>query len=52
MGEHIVIDHTGNEECSVEEFMAAVERATGKPVLESWLFFPVSGGGVKIEMVK
>jgi hypothetical protein len=23
MGEHIVIDHTGNEECSVEEFMAA-----------------------------
>jgi ATP-dependent helicase/nuclease subunit A len=30
----------------------AVERATGKPVLESWLFFPVSGGGVKIEMVK
>lgn len=30
----------------------AVERATGKPVMESWLFFPVSGGGVRVEMVK
>jgi ATP-dependent helicase/nuclease subunit A len=29
----------------------AVEQATGKPVLESWLFFPVSGGGVRVEMV-
>jgi hypothetical protein len=32
--------------------MTTVERATGKPVLESWLFFPVSGGGVRIEMMK
>lgn len=28
----------------------AVEQVTGKPVLESWLFFPVSGGAVRIEM--
>lgn len=28
----------------------AVKIATGKPVLESWLFFPVSGGAVRIEM--
>lgn len=28
----------------------AVAQATGKPVLESWLFFPVSGGAVRIEM--
>jgi ATP-dependent helicase/nuclease subunit A len=29
----------------------AVERATGKPVLESWLFFPVSGGAARIELL-
>jgi ATP-dependent exoDNAse (exonuclease V) beta subunit len=28
----------------------AVAQATGKPVIESWLFFPVSGGAVKIEL--
>jgi len=27
----------------------AIEQATGKPVLESWLFFPVAGGAVRIE---
>ena len=28
----------------------AVAEATGKPVLESWLFFPVSAGAVRIVM--
>lgn len=28
----------------------AVAQATGKPVLESWLFFPVSAGAVRIAM--
>ncbi len=31
-------------------YSSAVEKATGKPVLERWLFFPVSGGAVRIEM--
>lgn len=29
----------------------AVAHATGKPVLESWLFFPVSGGAARIELL-
>jgi len=27
----------------------AVAQATGKPIMESWLFFPMSGGAVKVE---
>ena len=31
-------------------YAKSVERATGKKVVESWLFLPVAGGGVKIAM--
>ena len=32
-------------------YKGAIERATGKPVLESWLFFPVSAGAVRVGLV-
>jgi ATP-dependent exoDNAse (exonuclease V) beta subunit len=34
----------------LDAYKRALERATRKPVLESWLFFPVAAGAVRIEL--
>jgi ATP-dependent exoDNAse (exonuclease V) beta subunit len=31
-------------------YSKAVERVTGKPVLEKWFYFPVAGGAVRVEI--
>ena len=31
-------------------YATAIVRASGKPVLEYWLFFPVSAGAVRLEI--
>ena len=41
----IALDHSGQ----LAAYVHAVEQVTGRPVLESWLFFPVSGGAVRVE---
>jgi len=33
----------------LDAYKGAIEKATGKPVVENWLFFPVSAGAVKVE---
>lgn len=58
----VLIDHKSNPQGAdhweriAEEYAGqlaaykgAIERATGKPVLESWLFFPVSAGAVRVD---
>ena len=42
----IVHDHSGQ----LRAYGNALAQVTGKPILESWLFFPVSAGAVRIEM--
>jgi ATP-dependent exoDNAse (exonuclease V) beta subunit len=32
-------------------YRTAVETATGKPVIESWLLLPVAGGAVRIDTI-
>ncbi len=44
--EGIAHDYSGQ----LAAYSNAVKQATSKPVLENWLFFPVSGGAVRIEM--
>lgn len=61
----VLLDHKSNpqgtdqwdrisEECAGQlvAYKEAIERATGKPVLESWLFFPVAAGAVRIDLRK
>lgn len=61
----ILIDHKSNPQGSEQwesvakdyagqlaAYRDAIEKATGKPVLESWLFFPVSAGAVLVEAEK
>jgi hypothetical protein len=31
-------------------YSEAIQRASGKPVLESWLYLPVAGGAVRLEI--
>lgn len=58
----VLIDHKSNpsgpqrwEQLAAEHggqlaaYCEAIESASGKPVLESWLFFPVSGGAISIQ---
>lgn len=33
-------------------YSKAVERVTGKPVLEKWLYLPVAGGAIQVQMDK
>jgi ATP-dependent exoDNAse (exonuclease V) beta subunit len=44
--EGITHQHAGQ----LAAYRGAVEKATSKPVLENWLFFPVSGGAVRLEL--
>ena len=44
--EAIASDYSGQ----LEAYHRAVEKSTDRLVLESWLFFPVSGGAVRIKM--
>lgn len=46
--ERIAEEHAGQ----LAAYKDAIVRATGKPVLESWLFFPVSAGAVSIDFVE
>lgn len=46
--EKIAEEHAGQ----LAAYKDAIVRATGKPVLESWLFFPVSAGAVSIDFVE
>ncbi len=59
----VLIDHKSNPQGAdqweslakasagqMAEYKSAIERATGKPVCESWLFFPVSAGAIRIEV--
>jgi ATP-dependent exoDNAse (exonuclease V) beta subunit len=61
----ILIDHKSNpqgtdqwERIAAEyagqlaAYKGAIERATAKPVLESWLFFPVSAGAVRVDLIE
>lgn len=32
-------------------YASAVEKGSGKPVLEQWLFLPVAGGAISIENI-
>lgn len=64
-GDHwILIDHKSNPEKSstwpelanthggqMLAYQAAIEAASGKPVKEMWLVFPVSAGAIRIEQV-
>ena len=42
--EEIAREHSGQ----LAEYAAAIEKASGKPVIESWIFLPVAGGAVSI----
>ena len=46
--ESIAKDYAGQ----LATYKGAVERATGKPVLESWLFFPVAAGAVRVKLLE
>jgi len=59
----ILIDHKSNPGGSsgwdglarkygnqLKSYQQAIEATTGKPVLESWLYLPVSGGAIRIGM--
>lgn len=34
----------------LQAYAEAIQRASGKPVLESWLYLPVAGGAVRLEV--
>ncbi|KAF0101158.1 MAG: UvrD/REP helicase [bacterium] len=46
--ESIAKDYAGQ----LATYKGAVERATGKTVLESWLFFPVAAGAVRVKLLE
>lgn len=60
----ILIDHKSSQLASdhwdqladeygaqIAAYAEAVEKGSGKPVLEQWLFLPVAGGGINIGMI-
>lgn len=61
----VLIDHKANPQGAdqweriAEEYAGqlaaykgAIERVTRKPVLECWLYFPVSAGAVRVDFVE
>lgn len=61
----ILIDHKSSQLASahwknlaeeysgqLQAYADAIQRASGKPVLESWLYLPVAGGAVRLGVVK
>ena len=42
---NLVDDYSGQ----LHAYAEAIHRASGKPVLESWLYLPVAGGAVRLE---